>query len=237
MNTRLLTFALLTLPVWAQQSEDRTLQDKLATASSTYSVTAPDWLHALTKVAGAFHLPMGIEWIKTADNPGRFTRSWSDTTPLAILQDLVKAQPGYELEVSGDVVHVLPTAMKGDPADMLNKRIGPFAVDNQWVSTAAHGSLFSRVYDIIVPPKPNSAGHAFSILSGAGDGVVTFRQENPTVREVLDKLCLGAGLKIWIIAYPPTPVKTPTGFLTTIRLFDGSLSIANWEFLPWGSNF
>ena len=96
MPARLLIAALLLPSACPQPLEDRTLQDKLAA--------------------------MGIEWIKTADNSVPFTHSWRDTTALAILKDVVKAQSGYELEVSGDVVHVFPTAMKGDPADMLNKR-------------------------------------------------------------------------------------------------------------------
>jgi hypothetical protein len=245
MNTRFLLVALLVLPSQGWQTADQTLEAKFTAVSSSYSISAPDWLHALVKVASDFQLPMGIEWIKVTDNPIRISRSWRDTTPLAILQDVVKAYPGYELEASNGVVHVFSAAMKGDRADVLNTRIGTFEVRGETVAMAAHARLANRVLDIMVPQDPNGSSHRSlggSTLSGAGDGVVTFRIEDATVRDVLDKLCLSAGLNIWIVAYPPRSVKTRAGFLKTISLFDSVVRsdatfVPSWQFLPWGGGF
>ncbi len=242
MNTRLVLAVLLVLPARDWQTADQTLQAKLTAASSGYSLDAEDLLHALVKVASAFELPMGIEWIKVTDNPIRLSRSWWDTTPLAILRDVVKAYPGYELEVRDGVAHVFPTAMKGDRADVLNTHIGTFEVRNETVTRAAYSRLASQVLDIMVPQDPNGPHRSMagSILSGKGDGVVTFRLEDATVRDALDKLCLGAGLNVWVVAYPPKPVKTRAGFLKTISLLesvarDDATFVPSWQFLPWGA--
>lgn len=245
MNARYLVLALLVHSPYGWQPADQTLQAKLVAVSGSYSVSAPDWLHALTKVAGAFQLPMGVEWIKEDGDSVPYMRSWRETTPLAILQDLLKARPGYVLEIGEGVVHVLPTAMKGDRADVLNANIGMFEVRNQAVTMAAYGVLAGRVRDIMVPPDPGWPKQAMTIniLGGLGDGVVSFRMEHATVRDVLDKLCLGAGLSIWIVAYPPTPVKTRAGFLKTVPLVGNSnvssdsRFVPSWQFLPWGSGF
>jgi hypothetical protein len=143
------------------------------------------------------------------------------------------------------VVHVFSAAMKGDRADVLNTRIGTFEVRGETVAMAAHARLANRVLDIMVPQDPNGSSHRSlggSTLSGAGDGVVTFRIEDATVRDVLDKLCLSAGLNIWIVAYPPRSVKTRAGFLKTISLFDSVVRsdatfVPSWQFLPWGGGF
>jgi hypothetical protein len=241
MKTRLVFAVLLVQPVWGWQTADQALQAKLAPVASSYSLDAADSLHALVKVAGDFRLPMGIEWLKVTDNPVRFSRSWRDTTPLAILQDVVKAYTGYELEIGNGVVHVFPTAMKGDRADVLNTHIGTFEVWDRTVTVVAYYDLTNRVRDIMVPPGPNGphGGGMMDILSGRGDGVVTFRIEDATVRDVLDKLCLSAGLNIWIVAYPPKPVKTRAGFLKTISLLESAARddptfVPSWQFSPWG---
>ena len=219
----------------------QSLPAKLAAVTSAYSLDAAGALEALVKVAGDFRLPMGIECIKVNRITAPFTRSWRDTTPSAILDDIVKAYPQYQFEVGNGVVHVFPVTMKGNRADVLNTRIGMFEVHDQLVSSAAYWDLAARVRKIMEPPGPNGpSSMAGSILSGLGDGRVTFRIEDPTVRDVLDKLCLSAGLKIRVVAYPPEASLTRGGFLKTISLLESGLRddrdfIPSWEFLPWGS--
>lgn len=242
MSNRFLVLALFALPVWGGQAADQSLPAKLAAVTSVYSLNAAGALDAVVKVAGDFRLPMGIEYIKAAGDTAPFTRSWRDTTPSAILQDIVKAYPQYQFEAGNGVVHVFPVTMKGNRADVLNTRIGMFEVHDQFVSSAAYGDLAGRVLKIMEPPDPSgdNAVVGGSILIGLGDGRVTFRIEDATVRDVLDKLCLSSRLNIWVVAYPPEPSMTRGGFLKTISLLESGLRddrdfIPSWEFLPWGS--
>ncbi len=239
MNARFLLVALLALPAWGWQAADQTLQNKLAAPSASYSINATGSLDAFLSVAGDFKLPMGIEWTKVTAGDVHLSRSWQGATPSAILQDVVKAYPGYELEVSNGVVHVYPATVRGDRGDILNTRIRSFEVQDRFVNDAAH-QLARQVQPIMVPPDPNRKGAwGASIASGSGDQRVTFALQNATVRDVLDKLCLSAGLKVWIVAYPPAPTKTRGGFLKTVRLDrtvmrDDDDFFPDWAFLEWG---
>jgi hypothetical protein len=231
----------LSLSALCQDAPVQSLPAKLAAVTSAYSLNAAGALEAVVKVAGDFRLPMGIECIKVASNTAPFTRSWRDTTPSAILEDIVKAYPQYQFEVGNGVVHVFPVTMKGNRADVLNARIGMFEVHDQLVSSAAYWDLAARVRKITEPPDPNGeiASMAGNIISGLGDGRVTFRIEDATVRDVLDKLCLSAGLNIWVVAYPPEPSMTRGGFFKTISLRESAVRndrdfIPSWQFLPWG---
>jgi len=239
MNARFVLSALLALPAWGWQAADRGLQDRLAAPSASYSIDAAGSLDALLRVAGDFKLPMGIEWIKVATGDGRLSRSWQGTTPSAILQDVVKAYPGYELENSNGVVHVYPAAMRGDLGDILNVRIRSFEVQGRLVNSAA-AQLARQVQPIMVPPDPNvPRGSSFSIGSGGDDQRVTLALQDVTVRDVLDKLCLSSNRNVWIVAYPPAPTKTRGGFLKTVRL-DTSVQreddrfFPEWTLLEWG---
>jgi hypothetical protein len=93
--------------------------------------------------------------------------------PSAILQDVVRAYPGYDLEVGNGVVHVFPAAMRGDRADILKSRIASFEVKDQFVAFAPY-LLAGKVKPLMVPPDPKvRGGQGFSISSGSGDKKVT----------------------------------------------------------------
>ncbi|MGA3099341.1 MAG: hypothetical protein ABSF25_23025 [Bryobacteraceae bacterium] len=242
MNARFALAVLLALPAWGWQAADQTLQEKLAAPSASYSINATGSLDAFLSVAGDFKLPMGIEWIKVTAGDVPLSRSWQGATPSAILQDVVKAYPGYELEISNGVVHVYPAAMRGDRGDILNVRIGSFEVQDEYLNFAAY-LLARKVQPIMVPPDPNAkGGRGFSIASGVGEQRVTLALQNVTVREVLDKLCLSSNRNVWIVAYPAAPTKTRGGFLKTVRLDrtearDDDAFSPDWGFLEWGEKF
>jgi hypothetical protein len=234
---------LVAAPGWGQQSTEQPLNAKLAAVSASYSLNVIGLLDALMKTAGDFQLPIGIEWIRQADPTARFIRSWQHSDLSTILRDIVKSVPGYELEITNGVVHVFHTAVHGDRSNILNTRIGTFQVNNEPVMFAAY-RLAVQVRRTMVPPDPNRPpiGRAASISSGDGDRPVTFTIEDATVRDVLDKLCLSAGLNVWVVAYPAEPAKTRGGFLKTVPLHGGvqeddDYFLPDWNFLKWGQPF
>jgi hypothetical protein len=110
MFSRLLFAVLLIQPAWAQPADTADpLQTRLESAVETYSLEAEGGVQALMKFASDFHVPIGIEWIKTAKASPSPRRSWQRTTPLEILQDIVADQDGYKIHVRNDVLHVVPS--------------------------------------------------------------------------------------------------------------------------------
>ena len=70
-----------------------------------------------------------------------------------------------------------------------------------------------------------------------GDRKVTFKLENVTVRDVLDKLSLAADFKFWVVTYPEKATLTARGFYRTLSLYTGLVPDEDqpvWHLLQWG---
>jgi hypothetical protein len=227
----LLVFLLLA-PAWSRQVDEPSLENRLAAPVANYSLTADRSLDALEKAAGDFHVPIGIEWIKVTDATTQFSHSWQQTTPLEILQDIVKAYPGYAMEMGNGIVHVLPVALRGDSSDILNYRLDSFALRNASANEAAV-KLVGEVKPLVAPRLPNepNAQMGVSILGSSADRQMTLRFEKATVREILDRICVETDRGGWVVAYPPVPAKTRAGFLKTVRLSDSTVD-EDWRFFP-----
>jgi hypothetical protein len=231
---RPLLIVLLLAPAWSRQANKPPLETRLAAPVVNYSLTADRSLDALVKAAGAFHIPIGIEWIKAADAPTKFSHSWRQTTPLAILQDIVKAYPGYAMETGNGVVHVFPAAMRGDSSDVLNYHLDSFAINDTQVGVAAV-QLQVDVKPVMAPRLPNEPNDMMmlDVLESWADRRMTLRFEKTTVREILDRLCVEADRGGWVVAYPAVPAKTRAGFLKTVQLTDSTV-VEDAPFFPSG---
>jgi len=239
MREQHIALLLVLSPAWGWQDRAPSLEAMLSAPVGSYSLTADRPLDGLLKAATAFHIPLGIEWIKAMDPAPGFVGSWRQTTALAILRDIAKADPGYELEVGDGIVHVFPAAMRGDPSDVLNFRLESVKIDDT-INVAAV-NLMSRVKPVMTPPRPSepTAVLGGSILEDGGARAISVASDHATVREILDRLCLESGRGAWVVAYPPVPGKTRAGFLKTVWLEksiiveDGAF-FPSWRFLHWG---
>jgi len=200
----------------AQEDKTRALEAKLASPVAEYLVSERDPLNALLYVAADFQLPIGIEWIKDTGKP--VSRSWKETTVLGILSDIAALSGKYLISVNNGVVHIGPAAWMGTESDVLDLRLDSFEVSNRYVRIAVF-DLKRRVQPLMVPEYV-SGGYVASIPTGAGDRPVTLKLTNPTVRDVLDALCLAADLKVWLVGYTSSPTKTGAGFLRTASLWE-----------------
>ena len=239
VHGRVLLATVLVLPAWLWPADrNQALESRLGSPAGSYSLEAGGFLPALLKIAADFQLPMGIQYVKKPAGASPVARSWSESNILEVLQDLVRAQDGYTLQVSNGVVHVAPSAWRGDPGDILNARIGPFEVKNDYVRFAAFRLAY--VARRTMEPRPDLVEWAGTFSTGSGDRRVMLALQKPTVRDVLDELCLAADLKIWIVAYNPSPTKTTAGFRRTAALFGDDVSDLPdqqqpyWTFLLWG---
>ena len=208
-------------PGHAQEGRTRALEATLASTVGEYSVSAADPLNALLKVASDFQLPMGIEWIKDATGP--VNRSWKQTTVSNVLSDIAAFGGRYLIDTSDGVVHIAPAAWKGTGSDILDLRLDSFEVSDQYVRFAVDDDLHTRVR-LLMEPETASLGYIGSIITGYGDRRVTVKLMNPTVRDVLDALCLAADLKVWLVGYTSSPTKSSAGYSRTASLWEDSNS-------------
>jgi len=110
MFRNLLLMILLLQPadLFSRHLNPQALQGKLHARVGSYSLSADNFLQALTKTASQFEIPMGIEWVREPQTMRPVNLTWKQATPYKIIRTLVNNQPGYELEVRGLVVHVYP---------------------------------------------------------------------------------------------------------------------------------
>ena len=219
-----------------QTAAEEELPAKLQRQVEEYTLTADNFLQALTKTAAQFRIPIGVEWIRSPMTSGTVQFSWRSATPEGILRALVDSQPGYELEVKNGIVHIFPRKSVADKNNFLNIQIDKFSVRNEYVAFASH-RLWAQVHRTVVPPLTPGGGEAGSIASGAGDRQISFELENVTVRDILDKLALAAGLKVWVVTYPENPSLTRAGFRSAISVFNENYPIDAqpiWDLLLWG---
>jgi hypothetical protein len=245
MRTALFTFllaAVLALPATSQQDDTGAIESSLSAVVS-YTSAPNDVINALLAVARRYRLPLGIEFIETGAVKAE-GRSWNNVTVLTIVRDIVNTWPGYTMEISRGVVHIFPESLRNDRADVLNEHIGPFEVTDNYPPSIAAAVLPERLHALMVRPvadKPRAA-MAGSILMSGNEFKVTFRMDNPTVREILDRLVQSESRNIWIVRYPASLDKTNAGYLKTLRYREATV-LADWQFFPsflllaWGMTY
>lgn len=241
----------LVLPRWdlPQPSNTKQLRTKLQRRVDNYSLSAPTLLQALTKVASQFEIPMGIEWVKEPSTMRPVLFSRKHATVYQIIESLVNSQRGYRFDVGDEIVHVSPRRSSKSPHSFLDMRINRFDVQHEFVAVASY--RLRRLVNVPVmsrrdtspsnttPGSPSSgSGTAGSITSGSGDRRVSLKVRNATVRTILDRLCLAADLRIWVVTYPPRFTTTKDGFRRTAALHT-DVSVPDdeqpmWVFLPSG---
>lgn len=242
---------MLLLPRWdlPQIPNAQGLRTKLQIRVDNYSLSAPTLIQALTKVASQFEIPMGIEWVKEPSTMRTVSFSKKHATVYQIIESLVKSQRGYGFAIGEDIVHVFPRGSLKNTRSFLDLRINRFDVQDEFVAVASY--RLRRLVNVPVVsrtatlrrgtspglPSPGS-GTAGSIAAGSGDRRVSLKVRNATVRNILDRLCLAADLRIWVVSYPPRFTITKGGFRRTVALHT-DVSVPDeeqpqWVFLPWG---
>lgn len=219
-------------------AEPQELEKLLQSKVEHYTLSEDTFLQALTRVAAEFEIPMGIEWVKSPTTLRRFERSWRNLSIYQILKSVLKAQSGYELQISNGVVHVFPRGALVDKGSFLNLRIDKFEVENHFGAFASY-ELHNRVHLIVSPPTTVSpeGGWGASITSGTGDRRINLKLQNVTVRDVLDRISLATDLNIWLVTYPEKAPLTARGFYRTLSLYTDVLADDQqpvWHLLPWG---
>ena len=214
------------------------LGKKLDVKVTEYAVSAESFLEALTEVAARFEIPMGIEWERTRRCMAKVRLSWRNATVRQVIVDVTKTQPDYDSEPRDGIVHVFSRKVVGDRRNFLNLRMARFEARNQSVNVVDH-RLRLLTQRMMLPPDEHSAkgGMGVSIASGAGDRPVTFEMQDASVRDILNKLSLGADFKVWIVTFVGDRSVAPGGFWRTTYPLAGKPIPDDaqpfWELLMW----
>jgi hypothetical protein len=230
-----------------------TAQQPPSSEAQPYSLEATSFIDALLKISAYFQIPMGVEWVKSADtlNPVQILRS--HTTVKDVVDAVVSNYAGYDWRMEDGVIHVFQRYMVNDTRNPLNITVETFEVKN--TVTWANVVLFHKIQHIV--RTPDLRGIAGSIASSPDDPVFSFAAQNAPARSILNRM-VTAGLnpsskpvmtaeafetapgakRVWIATFPETPAFSRTGYLDVVSIEDSKFmpneSQPFWILLAWG---
>ena len=208
----------------------------------SYTVAADTFVGALIEVAGRFKLPMGVAWVRKPSELKPVHISWGDATVEQIVQDIVRVQAGYEVDVRNAVVHVRPRGTISDKENFLKLRISRFDVQNQVAETASKRLGMLVNLEVNAPKRP-AAGQAkggvlFEQGVEVGDPRISISLKDVTVEGVLDSISLASPFKVWLVTFDVDNSLTPGGFRRTGSPVTGKAVPDEyqpvWVLLKWG---
>jgi hypothetical protein len=228
-------------------------QPSNASEVQDYSLQADNLIEALLKISAHFQIPMGVEWVKSADTlkPVQIFRGYTNVKD--IVDGVVFNYVGYECRMEDGAVHVFRRDLVSDNRNPLNVTIDSFEVKN--TVTWANVILFNKIQHVV--RTPDSQGIAGSVGSSPDDPVFNFTAQNVPARFILNKV-VTAGLnapvkpakaaepfetvrpamRVWITTFPDTPTFSRTGYLEAAPMEDPKFVADDgqpfWNLLAWG---
>lgn len=228
-----LVFCGLSIPSWPQTPV------RLSMLVDDYSLQANSFIDALLKLSLRFLVPMGVEWVKSADTlkPVQFTRT--HTTAADVIRVVVSTHAGYAWRMEDGVVHVFQRDLVKDRRNPLNITID-FDEEPETV-TLANNDLFQMVSH--VARTPELPGIAYNRFGSAVEPVFSFAARSGPARSILSKI-VTAGLsaampsmkRVWVATFPENPVYSRTGFLEVVPMLDPKFVSSQpfWILLSYG---
>jgi hypothetical protein len=203
-------------PEQAGSAGTSSLDARLGQEVTDYTLTAGSFLQALTRISAEFRIPMGMVLTGGPEAEHGVKMSWHQVTVRQGLDLLVQSYPGYDLDASGEVLHVYATQAAADGHDFLSVAIPSFETSSSLV--ADNNRLRETVNRIVVPESHARFSRWFE---RSAERYRTFAAKNSTVREILDRFLLASDdYKVWVVVYPAEASMTRTGFRRTLSPFD-----------------
>jgi hypothetical protein len=171
------------------------------------------FVEVLGQTARAFNIPMGISWVKTASSQRDRAVQYKDATVREIIEDIARTEPGYEVRIENNVVHVATKDIP-DRQNFLTLRIPQFA--GSGVANVVKGALWILLNQQIAPNPPKS--YAAGIPFSPSDLKLDLQFTNATVEEILDRIALASDQKVWIVTFEDDATLISTGFRRTESL-------------------
>jgi hypothetical protein len=206
-----------------------------------YALEANSFIEALLKISAQFNVPLGVEWIKTANTLQPVRLSRSSATVGDIIDSLLSMQPGYEWRTEVGVIHVFQRDLVSDTRNPLNITIKSFEQKPQSVGFA------NAVLDQMVR-YPGQNGISVSVLGYPGEPAFSFAAQNIPARNIMNRI-VTSGLqmlpqpppgmnRIWIATFPENQVLGSDGYFEAVPVWNPAYvakeSQPIWILLPWG---
>ena len=200
------------------------------------SVRAPDgrvegaFVECLGETARAFNIPMGISWVNTPSGQRKRAVEYKDATVLEIIQDIAKTEPGYEIRIANNVVHVETEDIPANQ-NFLYLNIPQFSATGYVAAVATAG--LQRLLNQQIAPNP-AKGYGGSIFHNSSDPKLNLQFTNASVEEIIDAIAVASDQKVWVVTFEEQlDHLIPSGFRRTQSL--GSTAFVPDEAQPvWG---
>jgi hypothetical protein len=207
---------------------------KLGAPVHDYRLAADNFVEALIRLADEFQIPMGIQWVATPSANAKLTLFWKDATVKEVLEGIANTQPGYEVQIWNNIVHVSSTRILPQQNFLLLK-VQSFKVQHEVVEIASR-KLRELIKVTVVPPKPGPGGIGGSQATMVGEPTIDLRLSNASVEEILDSLTIGSTKKVWVVTFVDSYIPTASGFHRTANLLNSSIPDDEqpvWELFRW----
>lgn len=170
--------------------------------------------------------------MNTASSQRKRAVEYKDATVLEIIQDIARTEPGYEVRIANNVVHVATTDIPFGQ-NFLNVNIPQFS--GTGVARVVKAALWMLLNQQIAPNPPN--GYAGSIAGSCSDPKLNLHFTNATVEQILDTVAVASEEKVWVVTFSEDPNPTPTGFRRTASFTSRAVATDDdqpvWDLFPW----
>jgi hypothetical protein len=223
----------------AQVGPTNSLDTKLNRRVESYDLAANSYIEALVKVLSDFQIPALIEWVDAPASKVPVLHNWNDATVGEILDQVVRAQPGYRLRIGNGVAHI-ETEEIAPGQNFLYQKIKNFDVNDAYIE-AAYRTLHNMVVLTVSPPAPAQSvgGTGVSSAANTNEPKITLQLRNVTVDEIIEQFVTNSARKICIVTFADSFILTPTGFRRTETLWSPSMIPGEqpvWDMFHWGES-
>ena len=190
------------------------------------------FVECLGETARVFGIPMGISWVNTPNSQQKRAVEYQDATVLEIIQDIAKTEPGYEVSVANNVVHVTTKEISADQ-NFLYLKIPQFS--GKGVAAVVKAGLWMLLNQQIAPSPPK--GYGASISHRSSDPILDLQFTNASVEQILDRIAVASDQKVWVLTFAADPHLTPTGYRLTesypSQVIPADNAEPTWDIFRW----
>jgi hypothetical protein len=211
----------------------QTVDSKLTQKVEAFDSESSSTVEQLIELAQKFQVPMGVEWLLTADEkPARPVH-----VRKALVRDALKVilqeQPDYQFTLRDGVVHVVASPIIKDRRNFLNLVIPRFRVDKESLVGANHYLRLS--IKLLLHPSPGFGGGYGGVGLNNDFAVrnITFSGSNLTVRQILSKIAALQGNALWVVRLKSSEkMKNEPFYAQTVSLTTEEVaSDFTWQFI------
>lgn len=217
-------------PLVVCQALESKLTQKVEAFDSESSSTTGQLIH----LAQEFQIPMGVEWLLSADEKPALPIHVRQAVVRDALRTILQQQPGYQFAVRDGIVHVFAPVLENDHRNFLNLVVPSFRLEGESLFGANH-KLNISIQQLLHPSKGFGGGYGGVGLNNEfAVRNITFYGKNLTVRQILSKIAALQGNALWAVRLTRSEMmKNEPFYAQTVSVStDDIASNFSWQFIP-----